>query len=122
MSQAAVFARKSRRYAPGERHTPDNFEQGMESPFSGTYMDPNHPSGSRTVKLFRDLVGEFRLAEVHGIDGPGEPEFSLTALVYDDQITVDFGPKGGPGELTGFFAGDAIRWPDGNKWPFVAEV
>ncbi|KAJ8608868.1 hypothetical protein CTAYLR_005251 [Chrysophaeum taylorii] len=115
--KAAVFAKKSRRYAPGERRTPDDFEQGSDSPFVGEYSDPNHPAGVRTVTMLDERVGEFCRAKIDGNDGPGEPPFSLPALVYSDQITADFRPKGGPSDLTAFLTADGIKFPDGNKWP-----
>lgn len=117
--KAAVFARKSRRYAPGEVRQSGDFEQGMESPFVGDYSDPNHPGGSRTVSLLNEKVGVFRRAVISGNDGAGQPQFDLPALVYNDQITVDFRPKGGPDNLTGYWASNGIKWPDGNKWPRV---
>lgn len=119
--KAAMFSRKSRRYMPGEQRTSDDFEQGMDSPFVGTYSDPFHPEGIRTVSLKEEKIGEFRQATIAGNDGPGSPAFSLPALVYSDQITVDFRPKGGPESLTGIFSGNGIKWPDGNKWPLTSK-
>lgn len=120
--KAAMFARKSKRYAPGERRTDPDFQQTLESPFVGKYSDPNHPGGSRTITLFDKMFGDFRLASVEGGGGQREAEyFKLNAMVFDRQITVDFTPKGGPPDLTGWWTGDGILWPDDNKWPRIFE-
>ena len=119
--KAAKFAIKSRVYAPGELRVPDDFVQTDESPFIGRYTDPNHPGGYRVITLKDQMIAQFRLAEVKGGGGKGEPElYTLPALVYGDRITVDFSPKGGPAGLTGTFAQNGIKWPDGNKWPQVS--
>ena len=68
--------------------------------FEGTYSDPNHPGGTRTVTLSPDSpsVGRYRLATVTGGGGTGEPaSFTLPAMLQgDNKIVVDFSAKGGP--------------------------
>ncbi|KAA8492099.1 hypothetical protein FVE85_3537 [Porphyridium purpureum] len=97
----------------------------------GTYTDPvNHPGGTRTVALTDTRLGGFTLAKVFGKGGRGEPkEYELPAMVFkcppglpNDAacITIDFRPKGGPNDFTGYFDADkkGIQFPaDGNFWP-----
>ena len=114
----AKFAQNHRLDAPGTApRVSSDFDQGTLSPFVGSYSDPNHPGGYRTVSLSDSKIGEFRVASLEGNDAKDEPLFRLPALVYADQMTVDFSAKGGPAALTGVWVGDGIKWPDGNKWP-----
>jgi hypothetical protein len=83
-------------------------------------------------------LGSFRLAKVVGGKGRGEPEsFVLPGMVgpcggsggrgggrwpppppdATSCITIDFSPKGGPRDFTGWWDNDGIKFPDGNKWP-----
>ena len=41
--------------------------------FEGTYTDPNHPGGKREISLLPGGIGAYRLANVHGGGGIGEP-------------------------------------------------
>mmetsp|Transcript_5100 Transcript_5100/g.10758 ORF Transcript_5100/g.10758 Transcript_5100/m.10758 type:complete len:154 (+) Transcript_5100:81-542(+) len=91
--------------------------------FVGVYSDPNHPGGKRDVRLLGEGIGDYRLAEVLGGGGIGEPkEYRLPAVVVGDKmIIIDFGPKGGPRDFAGGLEKDGgIRFfKDGNKWPRI---
>ena len=92
------------------------------SVFVGRYSDPNHPGGIRDITLLDTKVGEFRLAQITGGGGRGEPaSFQLPAMIQmpDKRIVIDFSSKGGPKDLPGLWDKDGIRFPDGNKWPKV---
>mmetsp|Transcript_5073 Transcript_5073/g.15028 ORF Transcript_5073/g.15028 Transcript_5073/m.15028 type:complete len:192 (-) Transcript_5073:56-631(-) len=128
--KAAQTAKLTKRSAPGEPPA----EAFADDCFVGTYTDPNHPGGTRTISMEPRSIGIFRLAKVSGGGGRGEPEsYVLPALVYANQITVDFSvpPKGGPPGFTGTFtsypargkspAFVGIKWADGNKWPQMEE-
>uniref|UniRef100_A0A7S2MMX9 Uncharacterized protein n=1 Tax=Helicotheca tamesis TaxID=374047 RepID=A0A7S2MMX9_9STRA len=96
---------------------------GDASVFVGTYSDPNHPGGTRTVRLLDTKVGDYQLAEVAGGGGRGEPaSYVLPAVVIGDRtIIIDFSPKGGPRDFAGALDGNGIKFfRDGNKWPRVS--
>ena len=87
------------------------------SVFVGTYTDPVHPGGTRTISLL-SKSGPLQLAKVVGGGGVGEPEsYELPAKVTlaadgsSPAITIDFSPKGGPKDFTGYWDGDGIRFP-----------
>jgi hypothetical protein len=91
--------------------------------FSGSYSDPNHPNCQRVV-----TVNGISTLTIKGTDGnPGCPvggagkEWALDGKLDGNSILVDFSPKGGPKNLKGVWAGDGIRWPDGNKWSLLKE-
>ena len=100
----------------------------------GTYTDPiNHPGGTRTIALTGTALAGFELAEITGGGGRGEPkQFTLPAMISKCPrnnagasicITIDFSPKGGPRDFTGYWDADkqGIRFPaDGNFWPKVS--
>eukprot|EP00536_Pseudo-nitzschia_multiseries_P015050 jgi/Psemu1/291797/fgenesh1_pg.813_\ len=97
--------------------------EGAEA-FVGTYTDPiNHPGGTRTIVLLDStaaVVGDYRLAEVRGGGGRGEPaSYVLPAAVIGDRtIVIDFSPKGGPRDFVGILEKGDIRFlKDGNRWP-----
>jgi hypothetical protein len=96
----------------------------------GTYSDPNHPGGTREIMMTNTRLGSFRLAQIKGVGGRGEPaSFELPAMIAPCQgrqqgtcITIDFSPKGGPREFTGFYDAkdQSIYFPvDGNRWPKI---
>ena len=106
------------------------------SVFVGTYTDPMHPGGTRTIFLQNTKLGPYQLARIVGAGGEGEPaKFELPAMIAPVpgksdawQITIDFSPKGGPKDFTGYWDADGIRFPPtprqiergntaGNKWP-----
>lgn len=106
------------------------------SVFEGTYTDPMHPGGTRTITLQGTKLGPFQLAKIVGGGGTGEPaSYELPAMVSPTpgkkdswQITIDFSPKGGPKDFTGYWDNDGIKFPPtpgqlergntaGNKWP-----
>mmetsp|Transcript_30184 Transcript_30184/g.34385 ORF Transcript_30184/g.34385 Transcript_30184/m.34385 type:complete len:216 (-) Transcript_30184:8-655(-) len=95
----------------------------LSSPFEGTYSDPNHPGGKRIIKVVQSekaVLGDFKLAEVQGIGGLGEPKsFVLPAVIIGDRaIVIDFTPKGGPKDFTAVLKGNGIKFiRDGNQWP-----
>ena len=107
--------------------------------FTGTYTDPMHPGGTRTITLTNTKLGPYQLAKIVGKGGEGEPAyFELPAMVSPApgkkdawQITIDFSPKGGPKDFTGYWDADGIKFPptprqiergntEGNKWPKVS--
>ena len=52
------------------------------SVFEGTYTDPFHPGGKRTITLQDTKLGGFQLAKVVGGGGQGEPaSYELPAMV-----------------------------------------
>mmetsp|Transcript_60991 Transcript_60991/g.180529 ORF Transcript_60991/g.180529 Transcript_60991/m.180529 type:complete len:176 (-) Transcript_60991:221-748(-) len=103
----------------------------------GTYTDPiNHPGGFRKIELVGTGVGGYQLAKVTGGGGRGEPKsYELPAMVFKCPgnrqglnraasgktcITIDFTPKGGPKDFTGYWDGEqkGIRFIlDNNFWP-----
>ena len=104
--------------------------------FAGSYTDPMHPGGTRTITLLDTKLGPFQLAKITGGGGTGEPaSFELPAMISPSprgadswQITIDFSPKGGPKDFTGYWDADGIRFPPtprqvekgntaGNRWP-----
>ena len=104
--------------------------------FEGTYSDPMHPGGTRTITLQGTRLGPYQLAKIVGGGGQGEPaSYELPAMVAPTpgaknswQITIEFSPKGGPKDFTGYWDSDGIRFPPtpgqiergntaGNKWP-----
>ena len=91
--------------------------------FVGTYSDPNHPGGTRTVRLLEQRVGEYQLAEVAGGGGLGEPRaYVLPAVAVGDRaLVIDFAPKGGPRDFTAVLDGKTgIKFlRDGNRWPRI---
>jgi hypothetical protein len=93
--------------------------EGTEA-FVGTFSDPNHPGGKRTIRLTGEKLGDYQLAEVQGGGGLGEPKnYILPAAVIGDRtIVIDFSPKGGPRDFVGVLDGGNIKFlRDGNKWP-----
>lgn len=100
------------------------------SAFVGTYADPvNHPGGTRVVRLLQpeaqNGVGDYRLAEVVGGGGRGEPDrYVLPAVIFGNRsITIDFSvpPKNGPPDFVGVLddQGGIKFLQDGNVWPRV---
>ena len=77
---------------------------GGAGSFVGTYTDPMHPGGTRTIFLQNTKIGPYQLARIVGGGGTGEPaQFELPAMISPTpgksdawQITIDFSPKGGP--------------------------
>ena len=98
------------------------------SVFVGKYTDPNnHPGGYREVTVLPGGVGSYKLANVHGGQGRGEPEsYDLPAIIIErpevQQIIIDFSvpPKNGPRDFAGVYdakAGGIKFVRDGNLWP-----
>ena len=98
-----------------------------QSVFVGRYSDPNHPGGSREVTTLPGGIGSYKLANVHGGMGRGEPaSYDLPAIIVEragqEQIIIDFSvpPKNGPRDFAGVWDSKAkgIRFVrDGNFWP-----
>ena len=93
------------------------------SAFVGEYADPKHPG------CLRSISGEGAVLDVKGTDGTpgcanGEPPrpWSLTWEIVkvpskQDEILIDFSPKGGPKNLLGKLTPEGgILFPDGNTW------
>ena len=94
------------------------------SVFVGEYADPKHPG------CLRSIVGDAGATtlDVKGTDGtPGctngekQRPWSLTGDIVkvpskQDEILIDFTPKGGPKNLLGKWTGTGILFPDGNEW------
>ena len=97
------------------------------SVFVGRYSDPNHPGGYREVSVLPGKIGSYKLANVHGGQGKGEPaSYNLPAIIVErpdqQQIIIDFSvpPKNGPRDFAGVWDAKAkgIRFVrDGNFWP-----
>ena len=98
------------------------------SVFVGRYTDPNnHPGGYREITLLPGGIGAYRLANVHGGKGRGEPDsYDLPAIIIErgeqKQIIIDFAvpPKNGPRDFAGVWDAKekGIRFVrDGNLWP-----
>mmetsp|Transcript_19531 Transcript_19531/g.44452 ORF Transcript_19531/g.44452 Transcript_19531/m.44452 type:complete len:142 (-) Transcript_19531:214-639(-) len=87
--------------------------------FVGKYSDPiNHPGGTRTIRILEGSIGDYRLAEVRGGGGRGEPaDYILPAFVAGGRmIVIDFSPKGGPRDFAGVLEKDgSIRFFEGWK-------
>ena len=96
---------------------------GGAEAFVGTYTDPNHPGGTRTVRLVGEKVGDYQLAEVDGGGGRGEPDkYVLPAAILGDRtIVIDFSvpPKNGPKDFVGVLDDNKnLKFlKDGNVWP-----
>ena len=86
----------------------------LSSPFIGTYADPNHPKGYRTIAV------NGAEAVITGKDDPDAQEWIIKAKISGNEIFADFSPKGGPKDLKGEYkivpAPSGIVWPDGNKY------
>ena len=97
---------------------------GSSSVFVGRYSDPNHPGGIREISLLPDKIGAYRLANVHGGGGLGEPaNYDLPAIIVErpqsSSIIIDFSvpPKNGPRDFSGVWDKNGIRFVrDGNFW------
>ena len=97
------------------------------SVFVGRYSDPNHPGGYREISVLPGGVGSYKLANVHGGEGKGEPaSYDLPAIIVErkdqQQIIIDFSvpPKNGPRDFAAVYDAKAngIRFVrDGNFWP-----
>ena len=101
--------------------------------FSQASRLPQQDNKSRGINTCRPhnlgISAGFRLAEVTGGGGRGEPaSFTLPAKVGmldngNEAITIDFSPKGGPKDFTGVFEINSdgtkgIRFlRDRNFWP-----
>ena len=112
---------------------------GAASPFTGDYDDPNHPGCLRQVKVVgAPLRGDgsrsaYPVVEVVGYDGDGssttcserptrEQLWKIQGTVKSNTLaSIDFSPKGGPGDLLARFEDGGIVFPDGNKWTKVFE-
>ena len=101
-----------------------------------TYTDPiNHPGGTRRIELTGTGLMGYQLAKVIGGGGTGEPaSYELPAMIFPCPggkgasaaqagqycITIDFSPKGGPRDFTGYWDAEqkGIRFIlDNNFWP-----
>ena len=138
-SAAAIFSSSAVQSANADSVSDLLYGNGPASDgsvFVGTYSDPMHPGGVRSISLSSTKLGPYQLAKVIGGGGEGEPtNYELPAMVSPVpgkkdawQITIDFSPKGGPKDFTGYWDSDGIKFPPtprqiergntaGNKWP-----
>ena len=106
---------------------PDAASAEDTSVFVGRYSDPNHPGGYREISVLPGGIGSYKLANVHGGQGKGEPaSYDLPAIIVEreqqQQIIIDFSvpPKNGPRDFAAVWDAKAngIRFArDGNFWP-----
>eukprot|EP00976_Prorocentrum_cordatum_P085768 1186229-Prorocentrum_minimum.AAC.6 len=87
----------------------------MACKFEGSYSDPNHPDGWRTI-----LLSGPETAIVAGIDSEGGDVWWTEGKVCPEGkcITIDFSKKTGGkvGELKAEPVETGILFPDGNTW------
>merc|ERR1712008_549432 len=111
---------------------------GEGSSFTGDYDDPQHPGCLRQVKVVGAPMkmdgkrSSYPILEITGWDGV-EGSTSCTqrppsrealwqikgTLRSNTEASIDFSPKGGPGDLKAEFSDGGIVFPDGNKWTKV---
>lgn len=85
-----------------------------ENPMVGSYSDPNHPEGYRSIAIGSDGV-----VDVSGNDhSTSGVEWTLAGRLLDPTaILIDFTPKSAAvGSVTARFDGSQLVFPDGNKW------
>lgn len=93
--------------------------RGPNSPFVGSFSDPNHLEGYRHI-----TVDEAGMCTITGCDGPGKPEWIFKQPVVRKEeedkweMLIDFSPKGGPKDLQAHWDAqkNGICFPDGNCW------
>ena len=94
--------------------------------FDGRYTDPNHPDGYRWISFGDQIEDDKRAGSCVGSDtGHDKQEYDLPASASgEDEITVDFSPKGGPADFKGVWDEVAfgIKWSDGNMWPRTDKI
>jgi len=96
--------------------------------FDGAYSDPFHPGCARMVFKIKD--GKFGVSGEDGDKGSPHcanpvawgPLEGVETDIYDDYITIDFSPKGGPSNLTARYdyMRDGIVFSDGNLWTKIS--
>jgi hypothetical protein len=89
--------------------------------FSGNYADPKHPNCKRQINVLGSTAYVTGTDGTPGCpaDGSGQPWKLVGKVSGDENIFVDFSPKGGPKDLEGKWEAEpvpGIRWPDGNLW------
>mmetsp|Transcript_41994 Transcript_41994/g.82338 ORF Transcript_41994/g.82338 Transcript_41994/m.82338 type:complete len:191 (+) Transcript_41994:60-632(+) len=115
----------------------DKARTGPNSVFQGDYDDPMHPGCLRQVKVVgAPLRGDGTrssnpVLEITGYDSKGSSGtctdrptrsdlWKISGTVKsNEQVLIDFSPKGGPENLVGKWDGGGIVFPDGNKWTKV---
>jgi len=94
--------------------------------FRGAFVDPQRPHCRRDITV--DTSG--RGGHITGADGPGGGDCNgqtdkvwgpLRAYISGGTISVDFSPKGGPENLSGFWnrTTRSVEWGDGSTWKFM---
>lgn len=78
--------------------------------WEGTYSDPKHPEGYRTITVHDGV------ATIKGVDSAGGAVWTVTADVLGPKAIIDFGPKGGPKISATIEDDDNIHFSDGNTW------
>mmetsp|Transcript_128691 Transcript_128691/g.181517 ORF Transcript_128691/g.181517 Transcript_128691/m.181517 type:complete len:184 (+) Transcript_128691:72-623(+) len=89
--------------------------------WSGIYKDPKHPGCERGITKDGD---EFVISGTSAVDGAKECEKDMKTKKWylvatkgaDDELIIDFSPKGGPKDAVAKWDGDGIVFPDGNRW------
>lgn len=88
--------------------------QQLQSVFTGSYHDPNHPN------CLRKVSSEGKEITILGSDNiDGSDKWLIKAKENQPgKMLVDFSPKGGPKDLLGIYNTEknGIQWPDGNLW------
>jgi hypothetical protein len=79
--------------------------------YEGSYSDPFHPEGYRTVVVNGDGT-----ATVTGIDYKDKPMWTITGYFKGSDLLIDFSVKGGPKDLLSRYEDGGMKFPDGNKW------
>lgn len=88
--------------------------------FEGSWSDPNHPDGFRT--LVNGVKGYPTEGLLTGSDNKdGSEPFKIKYTVTGHDINIDFSVKGGPKDVPGKYEDGKIVFPDGNKWSRTSE-
>ena len=97
--------------------TPQSAANKANESFQGVYLDPKHPTGYRTLMAVK---GSSNKATMTLNDGNEDSKtFSdIPVSVDNDELTFDFGFKGGPKGIKGKLSPDkqSITFEDGNTW------
>mmetsp|Transcript_4031 Transcript_4031/g.8123 ORF Transcript_4031/g.8123 Transcript_4031/m.8123 type:complete len:218 (+) Transcript_4031:89-742(+) len=126
LSAVALIA--LRRSDSNAEEVPPARDETVGTIFIGRYTDPNHPGGYREISVTDNWQGDKRFVKIEGGGGRGEPAlYNLKGFTQKqpakdgtlvDTITIDFTPKGGPGNFLGVWDKDGITFVrDNNHWP-----
>merc|ERR1711957_139379 len=97
-------------------------KQAAADDVGGLYKDLNHYKAGSHAGL-RYVSARYGKEPVETItmigSDDGEEFWAVQGKMLDrgtGKLTMDFGPKGGPGNLAGTYAAGKITWSDGNAW------